>query len=64
MRNDEDDIDATKMSLRDYFAAAAMQALIQYAGTADGVENTKQAMSLVPSSAFQMADAMLAERSK
>lgn len=51
------------MTLRDYFAAKAMQSLIITA-TGQGVDK-KQALSaypLIPAAAYQIADAMLKER--
>ena len=45
------------MTLRDYFAAKAMQGLI------GGIESGKEhQIALVPSTAYQMADAMLRAR--
>jgi hypothetical protein len=52
------------MDLRDYFAAQALPALITFAGTASGVEATKEAMKLVVESAYAMADDMIAERNR
>ena len=44
------------MTLRDYFAAKAMQAMVTHYGTRD--------MDDCPPLAYELADAMLAERSK
>lgn len=60
------------MSLRDYFAAAAMQGLIEATGggavdltvqVAEGILHLRP-LAGIPSLAFQYADAMLAERAK
>jgi hypothetical protein len=48
------------MSLRDYFAAKAMAALI----TAETASNTMEADLWAPDLAYSIADAMLAERAK
>ena len=58
----DDDTKATReifsgMSLRDWFAGMAMQALILAAKTSQDVD-------LLSKGAYQMADAMLKERSK
>ena len=45
------------MTLRDWFAGKAMQSLILAA-------NTSQAVDLISTAAYQMADEMLKERSK
>lgn len=45
------------MTLRDWFAGKAMQSLILAA-------KTSQAVDLISTAAYQMADAMLKERSK
>lgn len=47
------------MTLRDYFAAAAVPALIKRFGIMDGPAN-----KIVAEQAFEIADAMLAERAK
>jgi hypothetical protein len=48
---------ASEMSMRDYFAAKAMQGLI------GGIESGKEhQIALVPSTAYAMADAMLKAR--
>ena len=45
------------MNLRDYFAAKAMQGLIEHYGQSDGKEPLAR-------QAYEIADAMLAERAK
>ena len=52
-----DDLCATGMSLRDYFAAAALQGLM--ASTSEGYSYRDRATD-----AYILADAMLAERAK
>ncbi len=53
------------MSLRDYFAAKAMTALIDVESTADlGQGRCTFDHSVVAREAYQIADAMLAEREK
>lgn len=49
-------VHATGMSLRDYFAAKAMHALLSTDGTTRFEQRAKEA--------YEMADAMLAERAK
>lgn len=49
---------ARDMTLRDYFAGLAMQAILSNSG------RTLGPLSQIPSVAFQMADAMLEERAK
>jgi hypothetical protein len=48
------------MTLRDYFAAKAMQALI----AVETADNTMEADLWAPHLAYEIADAMLAERAK
>jgi len=56
-------IHASGMTLRDYFAAKAMQALIREYFDANGrCMGTDHPYSNVPSHAYKMADAMLAAR--
>lgn len=57
---------AKGMTLRDYFAAAALQAMISYreAGRVAGTFSTPGTQNYLARSAFQLADAMLAEREK
>ena len=50
------------MTLRDYFAAKAMNGIISAVGTQDGLVEYDERQ--VASSAYMMADAMLAERDK
>jgi len=50
------------MSLRDYFAAKALQGLL--VAPKEGWPKELQAISSVSQAAYRMADAMLAERSK
>ena len=53
------------MTLRDYFAAKAMQTLLEAAITSDvSVELRNKAVMLVATTAYQIADLMLIERSK
>lgn len=53
------DTHATGMSLRDYFAAKAMTAMLTHEVNGDWPEHQNVAMH-----AYNMADAMLAEREK
>lgn len=48
------------MSLRDYFAAKAMQALLH--ACADAGQSDERVLGTIPSAAYQMADAMLKAR--
>lgn len=58
-------VDYPGMSLRDYFAAKAMQSLIALAPSMnkDGL-TPAEAMDMIVASAWQFADAMIIERSK
>lgn len=61
--------DQQGMTLRDYFAAAALQGLlaqITEAGLAQLIRNhgNDGAMKAIPNGAFKLADAMLAERER
>lgn len=51
------------MSLRDYFAAKAMQPVIGYLIENGGAENPEDA-AVIAQISYTMADAMLAERAK
>lgn len=57
VKSSEDFFCAAGMSLRDYFAAKAMQGLLAGIGPEDNIE-------VLPSLCYGMADAMLAEREK
>ena len=52
----------TGMSLRDYFAAAAMQAFVS--GWTAGTTNLVAQSDSIAKTAYDMADAMLRERAK
>ena len=52
------------MTLRDYFAAAVLPAIIADAGLEGLRENTGKQLASVALIAYGMADAMLAERAK
>lgn len=54
----------TGMSLRDYFAAAAMQGWLASYGTGDSHPVHAGAAHIAAEQAYKMADAMLAERAK
>lgn len=56
------DEDLAGMSLRDYFAAKAMKALLDFENQTGGV--TEQRRNVVAREAYEMADAMLKERAK
>jgi hypothetical protein len=52
----------TGMTLRDYFAAKAMSALVTASGDSEGL--VEYVEEIVAQSAYKMADAMLAEGAK
>ena len=56
--------DAKDMTLRDYFAAKAMQALLQQLGQNpfQSGETIAQRAAMIPKAAFQVADLMIKER--
>lgn len=52
------------MTLRDYFAAKAMQAILNQGGALGAVSKTGNAQDVCARMAYAFADAMLAERDK
>lgn len=57
------DVTNPGMSLRDYFAAKAMQGRTDYmSADADGVERNMSSLDLLAKRAYRMADAMLEAR--
>jgi hypothetical protein len=61
-RSDRSHTPLDESTLRDYFAAAALQGLISGMGLVDGTDTTR--IENTAYQAYQFADAMLKERAK